>query len=310
MKSILFTSKGVTEIVDEPTPTCGEDQVLLRTLFSGLSNGTERSFLVGGPYGGRKWPSRIGYLNVSEVVEKGSGVTRFEVGDVVYTGTFPGHVEYHTAKEAALMVKVPPDLRPEAATMLGIASVAHFNAVRADVSPEDRVLVTGAGGIGLMAVQAAKSMGARVTMASHTRRRRERAASMGADAVFDPDTQADALRQAGPYSVLLECAGIELDPLMKKRTALLAPFARVALVAGRDRVDYGFVAASLLRVSFQQSTHFDQPTLDAVTAQAADGTISPAALVQEVVPIAEAVQVYERLRDDPMSVGGTVLAWI
>ena len=49
MKGIMFTAKGVAEIIDEPEPTCGDDEVLLKTLYSGLSNGTERSLLVGGP---------------------------------------------------------------------------------------------------------------------------------------------------------------------------------------------------------------------------------------------------------------------
>jgi 2-desacetyl-2-hydroxyethyl bacteriochlorophyllide A dehydrogenase len=310
MRGILFTSKGVTEVVEEPKPTCGEDQVLLRTLFSGLSNGTERSFLMGGPYGSQTWPSRIGYLNVSQVVEKGGAVTRFELGDTVYTGTFPGHVEYHIATESSLIAKLPPGLAPQAATMLGIAGVAYFNAEQAGVSADDNLLVTGAGPIGLMAVQAAKAKGARVTLASRTQQRRELGATLGADAAFDPDTEADVLREHGPYSVLLECAGVELDPLMTRPTAVLAPFARVALIAGRFRVDYDFVPASLLRLSFRQSTHFDQPALDAVVALAADGTLNPGALVQEVVPITEAVDIYDRLRDAPMSLGGTVFAWV
>lgn len=95
MIGIMFTAKGKTDLIDEPKPVCGDHEVLLKTLFSGLSNGTERSFLTGGAYGGQKWPNRIGYLTVSEVVEKGNGITKFDLGDVVYTGTFSGHVAYH-----------------------------------------------------------------------------------------------------------------------------------------------------------------------------------------------------------------------
>ena len=58
MKGVMFTAQGVTEIIDEPEPECGEDEVLLQTLYSGVSNGTERSFLTGGAYGGQKWPKR------------------------------------------------------------------------------------------------------------------------------------------------------------------------------------------------------------------------------------------------------------
>lgn len=305
----MFTAPGAAEIIDEPMPCCGNDGLLLKTLFSGLSNGTERSFLTGGPYGGQKWPNRIGYLTVSEVVEAGSATTEYEPGAVVYTGTFPGHVAYHTAKETDLMVRVPPGLRRPAATMLGLAGVSHFNARRVEVGDDDAVLVTGAGGIGLMAVQSAKAMGARVTLASRTRRRRELGVQMGADAAFDPEGEAEALCDAGPHQVLLECAGVPLDSLMEPKRALLSRFSRVALVAGRTRVEYNFLWASMLRISFCQSTHFDQSTLDEVTRLAADGRLSLDPLVSDVVPAEDAVRVYDRLRDDPMSVGGTVFDW-
>jgi 2-desacetyl-2-hydroxyethyl bacteriochlorophyllide A dehydrogenase len=309
MKGVMFTAKGVTELIDEPKPARGEEEVLLKTLFSGLSNGTERSFLTGGAYGGQKWPNRIGYLNVSEVVEKGDGVTAYDLGDVVYTGTSPGHVEYHTAKESDLIIKLPSGLDHPAATMLGIAGVSHFNAARVGVGEGDEVLVTGSGGIGLMAMQAARSMGARVTLASRTAHRRELGIEMGADAVFDPEGEVDALRENGPYSVLLECADAPLDPLMEPGKGLLARFARIALVAGRFRVDYHFLWASILRVSFFQSTHFDQTTLEQVTELAAEGKLNLPALIKDVVPIGDAVGMYDRLRDDPMSLGGTVFDW-
>lgn len=309
MKGVMFTAKGVTEIIDEPKPTCGDNEILLKTLFSGLSNGTERSFLTGGPYGPKKWPCRIGYQNVSEVVETGAGVTAYQPGDVIYTGTSPGHVAYHTIRESDLAIKVPPGLDHKAATMLGLAGVSYFNAARVGVCEGDGVLVTGSGGIGLMAVQAAKALGARVSLASRTPHRRELGIKLGADAAFDPEQETEALRENGPYSVLLECAGVPLDPLMEPKKELLAHFARVALVAGRFRVDYHFLWASRLRISFYQSTHFDQQTLDRVAALAADGTLTPGSMVQNVVPIADAVRAYDTLRDDPMSLGGTVFDW-
>jgi len=307
MKGIMFTSKGVTEIINEPDPECGEDELLLKTLYSGISNGTERSFLTGGAYGGQKWPNRIGYLTVSEVLELGSGITNYAKGDVVYTGTFSGHVATHTAKESDLIVKVPSTLDPKAATMLGIAGVSYFNATGVGVSEEDRVLVTGSGGIGLMTLQSAKSMGAHVTLASRTAHRRELGSRMGADAAFEPDEA--ILRDCGPYSVLLECAGAEIDPLIEPKKELLSRFSRVALIAGRFRVDYNFLWASRLRVSFTQSSHFDQPTLEKVTDLATEGILDLGALIQKVVPIGNAVKTYNTLRDNPMPIGGIVFDW-
>lgn len=305
MKGVMFTRQGVAEIIDEEMPSIGADQLLLRTHYSGISNGTERSFLVGGPYGGNKWPNRIAYLTVSEVVETGAGIRGFSVGDMVYTGTYPGHVAFHTAKETDLIIRLPEGLDEKAATMLGIAGVSHFNVRRIEVSSDDHVLVTGAGGIGLLAMQSAKHFEARVTLASRTPDRRERAIQMGADATVDLSTSGAELA----CTALLECAGVEIDSLLDPRASPLARFARVALVAGRERVDYNFLHASMRRISFHQSTHFDQPTLDEVTALAAAGTLRLDPLISDVVPIDDAVAVYQRLRDDPMSLGGTVFDW-
>ncbi len=307
MKGIMFTSKGVTEIINEPEPECGDDEMLLKTIYSGISNGTERSFLTGGAYGGQKWPNRIGYLLISEVVKIGKDISRFSVGDVVYTGTFSGHVEYHTAKESDLVIQLPANVNPQAATMLGIAGVSYFNAMQAGVNEADNVLVTGSGGIGLMALQSAKSMGARVTLSSRTEHRRELGVQMGADEAFHPEDE--GIRESGPYSVLLECAGCDIDPLIEPRKNLLDRFCRAALIAGRFRVEYNFLWASMLRVKFSQSTHFDFPTLEKVTSLASGGVLDLEAFVKDIVPIDRAVATYNMLRDHPMSLGGTVFDW-
>lgn len=110
-------------------------------------------------------------------------------------------------------------------------------------------------------------------------------------------------------SVLLECAGTPLDTFLDPQKTVLDRFARAALVSGRFRVDYNFLWASRLRVSFYQSTHFDYPTLEKVTELSAQGTFTLDALIQDVVPIKDAVKIYDTLRDDPMSLGGTVFDW-
>lgn len=63
MKGIMFVSQGQAQLIDEPVPTCTSDTMLVRTIYSGLSNGTERSFLMGGPYSA-PWPTRIAYQHV------------------------------------------------------------------------------------------------------------------------------------------------------------------------------------------------------------------------------------------------------
>ncbi|MCC5846917.1 MAG: hypothetical protein JJU29_02400 [Verrucomicrobia bacterium] len=44
MKSLTFPRPGQAVFTEKPMPLCGEDNLLLRTRYSGMSNGTERSF--------------------------------------------------------------------------------------------------------------------------------------------------------------------------------------------------------------------------------------------------------------------------
>jgi NADPH:quinone reductase-like Zn-dependent oxidoreductase len=158
---------------------------LLKTLYSGLSNGTERNKLMGGNYSRGKWPDRIGYQHVSQVVECGGKIQNFKEGDIVFTGTYPGHVPYHLAKESDLITKLPDTLDLPSAALYGVASVAMQNVRRVEVKPTDRILVIGLGLIGLFAVQAALAMGAQVTVVDRNADRLEWARSFGARHVID-----------------------------------------------------------------------------------------------------------------------------
>jgi NADPH:quinone reductase len=85
---------------------------------------------------------------------------------------------------------VPDGVDPALAAALGIAGLAGWLPVtwRAPVRPDDRVLVLGAtGASGLVAVQAAKRLGAHVTAAGRDRERLERARELGADEIVDLD---------------------------------------------------------------------------------------------------------------------------
>jgi hypothetical protein len=116
-----------------------EYTVLLKTLYSGLSNGSERNKMMGGNYSKGSWPDRIAYQHVSEVVECGVSVSRFAVGDVVFTGTYPGHVPLHLAREDDLMVKLPASMDLPAAALMGVASVSMRDARLVLVAGRERV---------------------------------------------------------------------------------------------------------------------------------------------------------------------------
>ena len=88
MKGLIFAEKGRTVLQQNSAPALQDGAVLCRTLYTGLTNGTERNVLMGGNYGGR-WPSRCGYQNVGRVLAVGAGVQGFAPGDVVFSARLP-----------------------------------------------------------------------------------------------------------------------------------------------------------------------------------------------------------------------------
>ena len=101
-----------------------------------------------------------------------------------------------------LGIPLPDAVSDEVAASCGIAGMAGWMPVawRAPVRKDDRVLVLGATGtVGLVAVQAAKLLGAKhVVAAGRDKERLERAAELGADATvsLDEDDLATAFKQA------------------------------------------------------------------------------------------------------------------
>lgn len=314
MKGVMFVAEGRAELIDEPMPVCTDETMLLRTLFSGLSNGTERSFLCGGNYGhGRPYPKRIAYQQVSEVVECGSSIEAFAPGDVVFIGTSGGHCEFRLAKETDLIVKLPAGFDLEAGALMGVAAVSYHDAKRGRTAEGDRALVLGDGLIGQFAAQAANVLRAEVTLAGHHDDRLEAARACGIEAAVNnvSDEARDWVSAGAPYDVVFECSGGDVmdtiigvpgsPGLVGRRSR-----ARVVMVAGRFDVTYNFNAAGAAEVDIIHTQHFDQEDLDELVAHVGEGSIAIRPLIRDVVPLSDAVEVFDRLRDDPRSLFGTV----
>jgi NADPH:quinone reductase-like Zn-dependent oxidoreductase len=121
------------------------------------------------------------------VVQVGSEVTRFAVGDDVFGGAMHGaYAEYLAIAEHAGVAKLPAgaSFAEAAATSYGAVTALAFLRDKAQVQPGERVLIVGAsGGVGRMAVQIAKHLGAHVTGVCG--QDAELVRSLGADEIID-----------------------------------------------------------------------------------------------------------------------------
>src|SRR3972149_2982912 len=157
---------------------------------------TMPSFLVRLLTGGWLKPkdTAIG-TDVAGIVEAvGETVTRFKAGDEVFGCVHGAFAEYVFAREAYLTLK-PANRSFEEAAAVPLAALTALQAIRyaGGIRPGQKVLIQGAsGGVGIFAVQIAKSFGAEVT-AVCSPRNLDMARSIGADHVMDY-TQEDFTR--------------------------------------------------------------------------------------------------------------------
>jgi threonine dehydrogenase-like Zn-dependent dehydrogenase len=179
-------------------------EVRIRTLFSGISAGTELSQFRGtSPFMHRRFdePSRLflaaetpswpypvrnlGYEEVGEIVEVGSSVTDVKAGQRVF-GTW-GHRTHHVATSEYARERLMPDgADPRIGVFSHIGAVALNGVHDAQIRIGDVVAVFGLGVPGQIVAQAARASGAHVIGVDPDASRRELARKLGADEVFDP----------------------------------------------------------------------------------------------------------------------------
>lgn len=199
MRSIVQNGYGAPERVlrlDEvPVPSIGADDVLIRMRATSV-NTPDWATVSGVPYilrlsTGLRRPKRpVRGSDVAGVVEAvGAQVTDLAPGDEVFgsTGTRAGAFAQYVAAPAARLVKKPAGLGftdAAASVMTGLAALVAMRDV-AQVRTGTRVLINGAsGGVGTMAVQIAKLLGAEVTGVCGARNV-ELVRSLGVDHLID-----------------------------------------------------------------------------------------------------------------------------
>jgi 2-desacetyl-2-hydroxyethyl bacteriochlorophyllide A dehydrogenase len=185
-----------------PHMVLGKSEVRIRTLFSGISAGTEMTaFLGSNPYLAKRWNPEtrlfettsaswsypmpaIGYEEVGEVVEVGADVTRVATGQIIW-GAW-GHRSHHVADEDWCAERVLPDgADPETGIFSQIGGIALNAVIDANIHLGETVAIFGQGALGLMVTQMAKANGARVVAVDRMASRLAEATKNGADHVVN-----------------------------------------------------------------------------------------------------------------------------
>lgn len=285
------------------------NHIKTKTLYSGVTNGTERNDLLGGNYSkpDSMLPAPWGYQNVGEVVEIGKKVASVKVGDVIYSSA--DHVEYAVIPDDFLYCILPPEVDQKEAAILGMTSVAMRTCRHADIRIGERVLVVGAGIIGQTAAQIARCMGACVDIVDINEERLAMARAIGA-AQNAYSVAGDGWQehiQDFSYQVIIDVAGV--PDMEDKLVAAAAHRGRILFIAGRRKVCYDFNQGQGHEICIMQNSHFDNSDLANMCRLLAQGDVVFKPYMRDIVPVAEAEQIYDMLRDTPEALLGTVFVW-
>ena len=221
-RAVWYAGKGLVELRAAPLAAPQPGEALVRTLFSGISRGTER-LVFGGAVGQSEWermrgpnqegafpfPVKYGYC-ATGVVE--AGPTEL-VGKTVFC--LHPHQDYFKVA-AATLVPVPDGVPARRATLIANMETALNALWDAGAGPGDRVVVVGAGVVGLLVASlAARLPGAAVTAVDVDPARRPIAETLGAGfalpdaAPQDADIVFHASATAAGLSTAIKCAGFE-----------------------------------------------------------------------------------------------------
>ena len=314
MKAVVVTELGKPPVLqDVPEPERADGEALLEILAAPI-NPVDLGVASGRFFGGSP---PLPYVAGAEAVGRVLESEAHPEGTLVWTGmqglgiTRTGVMAERGVARDDGIVPVPDDVDPALAASLGIAGLAGWLPLewRAPVRDGETVLVLGATGtLGLVAVQAAKILGAgRVVAAGRRPEGLERARRAGADATVQLDgaeNLADALKEAcggdGPNVILDPLWG---DPVVAALQAA-APGARVVQVgqsAGADAaIPSGSVRGKMLDILGYTNLRLDfdvlAPGYRTLVSHAAAGRIQ---IDLERVPLDQAIEAWQRQAAGP-----------
>ena len=212
MKALVLNGPRDLTFEDTPDAPLAPSEVRVRTLYSGISAGTELTQYRGtSPFMNRQWdearrlfvsgeaswsyPVRnLGYEEAGEIVELGSAVTGLRVGQRIYGAWH--HRSHHIAdQEWARDRLMPEGLDARAGIFSHIGAVALNGVHDARIRIGDVVAVFGLGVPGQIAAQAARASGATVIAVDPDAQRRELALKFGVAHAIPPENAAETIKE-------------------------------------------------------------------------------------------------------------------
>lgn len=263
MQAIQVSQTGgpeVLKVVDLPAPSPKPNEAVVQIKASGV-NFIDVYFREG------RYPAPLPFVNGQEgagvVTEVGSEVTNVQPGDrVAYTSSLGSYAEY-AAVPAARLVKIPDqlDFEQAAAAMLqGMTAHYLLHSSYPLKKGETTLIHAAAGGVGLLLVQMAKMIGARVIATAGSQEKAQLARDAGADECIvytESDFESETRRLTNGEGVHVVYDGVG-KATFDKDLNVLRPRGYLVLFGGSSGAVPPF---DLIKLSQKGSLFITRPTL-------------------------------------------------
>lgn len=321
MKAAVYRGAGqplALETLPEPEP--GPNDVIIEMHRCGIC-GTDLHMTEGGPW--QFPPGTVpGHEYAGKVIECGSNVTQLKQGDLVTAlpstgcgrceacyrgnlalchkapGVMGGYAELMRIP-AEVAVKLPSTLTAADGALIEPLAVGLYGVRLSRIQPGDRVLVLGAGSVGLCVMYWARRMGAaRIVALSRSERRARAATAMGADAFIrygqnEVETAAAAL--GGRPDIVFECVGS--PGFLMKAVEHVRDFGQVISMGFCTAPDQLVPAVTGFKgVSLRFPVGYALKDFEYVAAVMDKGHVDPKMLITSVISLSELPDRFEALR--------------
>jgi len=268
MQAIQVSQVGGPEVltpVDVPTPSPQPNEVLVQIKAAGV-NFIDVYFREG------RYPTPLPFINGQEaagvVTEVGSEVTTLQRGDrVAYSSRLGSYAEY-AAVPADRLVKIPAELDFEqaaAAMLQGMTAHYLLHSSYPLQKGQTALIHAAAGGVGLLLVQMAKTIGGRVIATAGTQEKAQLARDAGADECIvytEADFETETKRLTNNEGVHVVYDGVG-KATFDKDLNVLRPRGYLVLFGGSSGAVPPF---DLIKLSQKGSLFITRPTLAHYTA--------------------------------------------
>lgn len=230
MRSIIAKNQTV-HIAEKEKPIIQSSYLLIKTLYSAISPGTETSLIESSTNGTRS----LGYSAMGVIEECGVDVAdQFKVGDLVscYGAPYTSHSEYLLVPET-LCAKVPDNVSPQAAALGGIGAIAIHGLRVPKIEFGETVVVVGLGLLGQMIAQIAQAAACEVLAYDISEERVAMVKDMDIQSFYQREVLEAAIAETTDgqgADVVLLCAGGKKSPLTSQSLYWIRQQGKVVIV--------------------------------------------------------------------------------